>query len=135
MNKTNLPERFYICELRPVQKAKCDLCDKNRKLIAIFPDGGIVTKECKCNEPKYIYKPESYNYLKTYYHSNIDKVSVIYENTKFTTLSLSLMDVEFYNNKISFDEYATDYSKIAFLDYTDCLNFCKYMNDKNNKGE
>ena len=135
MNKTNLPERFYICELRPVQKPKCGLCDKDRRLVATFPDGEIVTKACKCNEPKYIYQPELYKYFKTYYHANIDKVSVIYENTKFTTLSLSLMDIEFYNKEISFNEYATDCSKIAFLDYADCFNFCKYMNEKDNKGE
>ena len=47
----------WYAERVPHEKPKCNLCNEERKLVAVYPDGETVTKECKCSRPTYIYEP------------------------------------------------------------------------------
>lgn len=47
----------WYAEHVPHEKPKCNLCNEERKLVAIYPNGETVTKECDCSRPIYIYEP------------------------------------------------------------------------------
>lgn len=47
----------WYAERVPHEKPKCNLCNEERKLVAVYPDGETVTKKCKCSRPTYIYEP------------------------------------------------------------------------------
>lgn len=44
----------WYAERVPHEKPKCNLCNEERKLVAVYPNGETVTKECECSRPIYI---------------------------------------------------------------------------------
>lgn len=47
----------WYAEHVPHEKPKCDLCDEDRQMIATYPNGEVVKKQCDCARPTYIYEP------------------------------------------------------------------------------
>lgn len=47
----------WYAEHVPHEKPKCELCDEERQMIAIYPNGEVVKKQCDCARPTYIYEP------------------------------------------------------------------------------
>ena len=47
----------WYAERVPHEKPKCDLCNEDREMIATYPNGEIVKKQCDCAKPTYIYEP------------------------------------------------------------------------------
>lgn len=47
----------WYTEHVPHEKPKCNLCDEERQMIATYPNGEIVKKQCDCARPTYIYEP------------------------------------------------------------------------------
>lgn len=49
----------WFADIKYKDKIQCDLCDANRKIRAIFPDGEVVEKTCECNEKISYYAPDT----------------------------------------------------------------------------
>ena len=47
----------WYAERVPHKKPKCDLCNEEREMIATYPNGEVVKKQCDCASPTYIYEP------------------------------------------------------------------------------
>ena len=47
----------WYAEHVPHEKPKCDLCDEERQMVARYPNGEIVKKQCDCAKPTYVYEP------------------------------------------------------------------------------
>ena len=47
----------WYAERVPHEKPKCDLCNEEREMIATYPNGEVVKKQCDCAKPTYVYEP------------------------------------------------------------------------------
>ena len=47
----------WYAEYVPHEKPKCDLCNEEREIIATYPNGEVVKKQCDCARPIYVYEP------------------------------------------------------------------------------
>lgn len=73
----------WYAEHVPHEKPKCNLCNVERKLVAVYPNGETVTKECECSRPTYIYEPvislnKEINFHKAYKPRYSDKKKIYF---------------------------------------------------------
>lgn len=47
----------WYAESVPHMKPKCNLCNKNRELVATYPDGTMTKKPCECSKSIHLYEP------------------------------------------------------------------------------
>lgn len=47
----------WYAESVPHDKPKCDLCNDERQMVATYPNGEVVKKQCDCAYPTHVYEP------------------------------------------------------------------------------
>ena len=136
----------WYAERVPHEKQKCDLCDEERQMVAMYPNGEVVKKQCDCAKPTYVYEPvisvnKQIKFHKSYKYS--DKKCYFTKNYKPNKDYAEAYDYycEFRIEKI-YDEFndevkeyhkAKRYSeKIAFRNKEACQKYCDWLNEENN---
>ena len=135
----------WYAERVPHEKPKCDLCNEEREMIATYPNGEVVKKQCDCAKPTYVYEPvisvnKQIEFHKSYKYS--DKKCYFTKKYKPNKDYAEAYDYycEFRIEKI-YDEFndevkechkAKGYSeKIAFRNKEACQKYCDWLNEEN----
>ena len=129
----------------PHEKPKCDLCNEEREMIATYPNGEVVKKQCDCAKPTYVYEPvisvnKQIKFHKSYKYS--DKKCYFTKNYKPNKDYAEAYDYycEFRIEKIydEFNDEVKEYhkakrygEKIAFRNKEACQNYCDWLNEEN----
>jgi hypothetical protein len=123
---------LYRVECNYIKKEKCNLCDTNRQIHYISPQGRKVSEDCCCNSEGIIYKPleiilyefrksDSGGELIMFYKAFSDKYSDEY-------FEKSVASKDLYNPEIKYKEI--DKYSIHFKDINDCQKYCDWLNNK-----
>ena len=135
----------WYAERVPHEKPKCDLCNEEREMIATYPNGEVVKKQCDCAKPTYVYKPvisenKQIKFHKSYKYS--DKKCYFTKNYKPNKDYAEAYDYysEFRIENI-YDEFNDDVKeyhkakrygeKIAFRNKEACQKYCDWLNEEN----
>lgn len=135
----------WYAERVPHEKPKCDLCNEEREMIATYPNGEVVKKQCDCAKPTYVYEPaisenKQIKFHKSYKYS--DKKCYFTKNHKPNRDYAEAYDYysEFRIEKI-YDEFNEDVKvyheakrygeKIAFRNKEACQKYCDWLNEEN----
>ena len=135
----------WYAERVPHEKPKCDLCNEEREMIATYPNGEVVKKQCDCAKPTYVYEPvisvnKQIKFHKSYKYS--DKKCYFTKNYKPNKDYAEAYDYdcEFRIEKIydEFNDEVKEYhkakrygEKIAFRNKEACQNYCDWLNEEN----
>ena len=135
----------WYAEHVPHEKPKCDLCDEERQMVARYPNGEIVKKQCDCAKPTYVYEPvisvnKQINFHKSYKYS--DKKCYFTKNYEPNKDYAEAYDYycEFRIEKIydEFNDEVKEYhkakrygEKIAFRNKEACQKYCDWLNEEN----
>ena len=136
----------WYAERVPHEKPKCDLCNEEREMIATYPNGEIVKKQCDCAKPTYVYEPvisvnKQIKFHKSYKSSG--KKCYFTKNYKPNKGYAEAYDYycEFRIEKIynDFNDEVKEYhkakrysEKIAFRNKEACQKYCDWLNEENN---
>ena len=136
----------WYAECVPHENPKCDLCDEERQMIARYPNGEIVKKQCDCAKPTYVYEPvisvnKQIKFHKSYKSSG--KKCYFTKNYKPNKDYAEAYDYycEFRIEKIynDFNDEVKEYhkakrygEKIAFRNKEACQKYCDWLNEENN---
>ena len=136
----------WYAEHVPHEKPKCDLCDEERQMVARYPNGEIVKKQCDCAKPTYVYEPvisvnKQIKFHKSYKSSG--KKCYFTKNYKPNKGYAEAYDYycEFRIEKIydEFNDEVKEYhkakrygEKIAFRNKEACQKYCDWLNEENN---
>ena len=135
----------WYAEHVPHEKPKCDLCDEERQMVARYPNGEIVKKQCDCAKPTYVYEPvisvnKQIKFHKSYKYS--DKKCYFTKNHKPNKDYAEAYDYysEFRIENI-YDEFNDDVKeyhkakrygeKVAFRNKEACQKYCDWLNEEN----
>ena len=138
----------WYAEHVPHEKPKCNLCNEERKLVAVYPDGETVTKECKCSRPTYIYEPvislnKEIKFHKAYKPRYSDKKKVYFtKNHKpnkdyadaydyYSEFRIENIFDDFNNDVIAYHNGKRYGEKIAFRSKEACQKYCDWLNKEN----
>ena len=138
----------WYAERVPHEKPKCDLCNEDREMIATYPNGEVIKKQCDCAKPTYVYEPvisinRQIKFHKAYKPRNSDNKRVYF--TKKYSPNKDYADAydyysEFRNEKIydEFNDEVKEYhkvkrygEKIAFRNKEACQKYCDWLNEEN----
>ena len=135
----------WYAECVPHEKPKCDLCNEEREMIATYPNGEVVKKQCDCAKPTYVYEPvisvnKQIKFHKSYKYS--DKKCYFTKNYKPNKDYAEAYDYycEFRIEKIydEFNDEVKEYhkakrygEKIAFRNKEACQKYCDWLNEEN----
>lgn len=139
-------EEVWYAEKVPHEKPKCKLCNEERNLIAIFPDGETKTKKCECSKPTYVYEPvtsinREIKFHKSYKKSGSNKRLYFVKSYQPNKNYADAYDcyAEFKINTIydDFTEEVKEYhkiksygEKIAFRSQAACQKYCDWLNNE-----
>lgn len=137
----------WYAERIPHEKPKCNLCNEERELIATYPNGEIVKKQCDCAIPLYVYEPvislnKQIKFHKAYKPRYSDDKKVYF--TKKHTPNKDYVDAYGYYSEFRieniFNEFNEDvkeyheamrYSeRIGFRNKEACQKYCDWLNEK-----
>ena len=135
----------WYAEYVPHEKPKCDLCDEERQMVATYPNGEIVKKQCDCAKPTYVYEPvisinKQIKFHKAYKYS--DKKCYFTKNYEPNKDYAEAYDYysEFRIENI-YDEFNDDVKeyhkakrygeKVAFRNKEACQKYCDWLNEEN----
>ena len=140
----------WYAEFVSHMKPKCNLCDKNRELVAIYPDDTITKKSCKCSEKIYSYEPVISHNREIKFHKAYNPIyscdKKIYFKTNYKPNKSHADTYDYYSEfrieKI-FDKFSDDVKlydsqkrygeKIGFRNEKACQEYCDWLNIKMRK--
>lgn len=137
----------WYAECVPHEKPKCDLCNEERQMIAIYPNGEVSKKQCDCAKSTYMYEPvtsinrqikfhkawrSGYNdqkkcYFTTNYRPNKDYAEAYNYCSEFRIENI----YDEFNEDVKIYHEAKGYGeKIAFRNKEACQKYCDWLNKK-----
>ncbi len=132
------------------QKEKCNLCDENRQLSALYPNGKNTTTSCDCANFYSIYEPcatiertirfykknSDYSSERKFYLTSEYIPSKKSSNYDFPYSEFKICHIvdEFNDNVKEIYEGLHYGEKLGFKIKKDCQQFCDWLNEKCNKG-
>lgn len=138
----------WYAEHVPHEKPKCNLCNEERKLVAVYPNGETVTKKCECSRPTYIYEPvislnKEIKFHKAYKPRYSDKKKIYF--TKNHRPNKDYADAYDYYSEFRIENIFDDFNddvilyhngksygeKIAFRSKEACQKYCDWLNKEN----
>ena len=137
----------WYAEHIPHEKPKCNLCNEERELIAAYPNGEIVKKQCDCARPIYVYEPMISVNKQIKFHKAYKPRYSEHKRCYFTKNHRPNKDnaeaydcySEFRIENI-FDEFNDDVKeyhettrygeKVAFRNKEACQKYCDWLNEK-----
>lgn len=137
----------WYAEHIPHEKPKCNLCNEERKLIATYPNGEIVKKQCDCARPIYVYEPMISVNKQIKFHKAYKPRYMDHKKCYFTKNYRPNKDYaeayDCYNEfriENIFDEFNDDVKeyhetkryneKVAFRNKESCQKYCDWLNEK-----
>lgn len=135
----------WYAERVPHEKPKCDLCNEEREMIATYPNGEVVKKQCDCVKPTYVYEPVisenkqikfhksyKYSYKKCYFTKNY-KPNKDYAEAYDYYCEFRIEKIyEEFNDEVKEYHKAKRYGeKIAFRNKEACQKYCDWLNEEN----
>jgi regulator of replication initiation timing len=152
-NIGNILERYIEdCELwfadkKQYRKKKCNLCNKDRKLIAEFPNGKKSESDCDCAKYYYKYKPymtteqtikiykrnSNYSSERRFYFTKSyipSKNSYSYDDSYSEFKIGHVVDVFDDNTKKIYEDLRYG-EKLGFRNKDECQKFCNWLNENN----
>ena len=135
----------WYAERVPHEKPKCDLCNEEREMIATYPNGEVVKKQCDCAKPTYVYEPVISENKQIKFHKSYkcsDKKCYFTKNYQPNKDYAEAYDYycEFRIEKIydEFNDEVKEYhkakryaEKIAFKNKEACQKYCNWLNEEN----
>lgn len=129
------------------EKPKCNLCNEDRELIATYPNGEIVKKQCDCTRPLFIYEPVISLNKQIKFHKAYKPRYSDHKKCYFTKNHRPNKDYaeayDYYSEfriENIFDEFNDDVKeyhetkgygeKVAFRNKEACQNYCDWLNEK-----
>lgn len=137
----------WYAEHIPHEKPKCNLCNEERELVATYPNGEIVKKQCDCARPIYVYEPMISVNKQIKFHKAYKPRYSDHKKCYFTKNHRPNKDYaeaydcysEFRIENI-FDEFNDDVKeyhetkrygeKVAFRNKEACQKYCDWLNEK-----
>jgi hypothetical protein len=115
-----------------IKKEKCNLCDTNRQIHYISPQGRKVSEDCRCNSEGIIYKPQEiilYEFRKSDSSGELIMFYKAFSDKYFDEyFEKSVVSKDLYNPEIKYEEI--DKYSIHFKDINDCQKYCDWLNNK-----
>lgn len=136
----------WYAERVPHEKPKCDLCDEERQMVATYPNGEVVKKQCDCAKPTYVYEPvisvnkqikfhKSYKssgkkcYFTKNHEPNKDYAEAYDYYSEFRIENI----YDEFNDDVKEYHKAKRYGeKVAFRNKEACQKYCDWLNEENN---
>lgn len=134
----------WYAEYVPHEKPKCDLCDEERQMVATYPNGEIVKKQCDCAKPTYVYEPvisvnKQIKFHKSYKYS--DKKCYFTKNHKpnkdyaeaydyYSEFRIENIYDEFNDDVKEYHEAKRYGEKVAFKNEEACQKYCDWLNEQ-----
>jgi len=133
------------------QKPKCNTCNKDRKLVAKFPDGTESIKDCKCSKLDYSYIPmlsELRTIKLTKYYSDYSNDRKFYlnsyrepnEDSHYSYDNYGSADFKITHIYEKFDDSVIEYHGnksygecLGFKTKEECQKYCDWLNSNNKK--
>ena len=137
----------WYAEYVPHEKPKCDLCDEERQMIATYPNGEIVKKQCDCAKPTYVYepvisvnkqikfhkayKPRYSDHKKCYFTKNY-KPNKDYAEAYdyYSEFRIENIYDEFNDDVKEYHEAKRYGEKVAFRNKEACQKYCDWLNEQ-----
>lgn len=137
----------WYAERVPHEKPKCDLCNEEREMIATYPNGEVVKKQCDCAKPTYVYEPvisvnkqiKFHKAFKPRYSS--DKKCYFTKNHRpnkdyaeaydyYSEFRIENIYDEFNDDVKEYHEAKRYGEKVAFRNKEACQKYCDWLNEK-----
>ena len=136
----------WYAENVPHEKPKCNLCDENRDLIAVYPNGEKVKKRCECSCKEYWFEPvtsclEAVQFHKAI-HPRYSEGKKFYfkkeyiPNKKFSDAYETYREFHIDNTYDEFNDDVKYYHKhkgygnrISFRSKEECQKYCDWLNE------
>lgn len=137
----------WYAEHIPHEKPKCNLCNEERELIATYPNGEIVKKQCDCARPIYVYepmisvnkqikfhkayKPRYSDHKKCYFTKNYRPNKDYAEAYDcYSEFRIENIFDEFNDDVKEYHETKRYGEKVAFRNKEACQKYCDWLNEK-----
>lgn len=137
----------WYAEHIPHEKPKCNLCNEERELIATYPNGEIVKKQCDCVRPIYVYepmisvnkqikfhkayKPRYSDHKKCYFTKNYRPNKDYAEAYDcYSEFRIENIFDEFNDDVKEYHETKRYGEKVAFRNKEACQKYCDWLNEK-----
>lgn len=137
----------WYAERVPHEKPKCDLCNEEREMIATYPNGEVVKKQCDCAKPTYVYepvisvnkqikfhkayKPKYSDHKKCYFTKN-HKPNKDYAEAYdyYSEFRIENIYDEFNDDVKEYHEAKRYGEKVAFRNREACQKYCDWLNEQ-----
>ena len=137
----------WYAESVPHEKPKCNLCNEERQMIATYPNGEIVKKQCDCAKPTYVYepvisvnkqikfhkayKPRYSDHKKCYFTKNY-KPNKDYAEAYdyYSEFRIENIYDEFNDDVKEYHEAKRYGEKVAFKNEEACQKYCDWLNEQ-----
>lgn len=137
----------WYAEHVPHDKPKCDLCNEEREMIATYPNGEVVKKQCDCAKPTYVYepvisvnkqikfhkayKPRYSDHKKCYFTKN-HKPNKNYAEAYdyYSEFRIENIYDEFNDDVKEYHEAKRYGEKVAFRNREACQKYCDWLNEQ-----
>ena len=137
----------WYAECVPHENPKCDLCDEERQMVATYPNGEIVKKQCDCAKPTYVYepvisvnkqikfhkayKPRYSDHKKCYFTKNY-KPNKDYAEAYdyYSEFRIENIYDEFNDDVKEYHEAKRYGEKVAFKNEEACQKYCDWLNEQ-----
>lgn len=137
----------WYAERVPHEKPKCDLCNEEREMIATYPNGEVVKKQCDCAKPTYVYepaisenkqikfhkayKPRYSDHKKCYFTKN-HKPNKDYAEAYdyYSEFRIENIYDEFNDDVKEYHEAKRYGEKVAFRNREACQKYCDWLNEQ-----
>lgn len=137
----------WYAENIPHEKPKCNLCNEKRELIAAYPNGEIVKKQCDCAKSIYVYepmlsvnkqikfhkayKPRYSDHKKCYFTKNYRPNKDYAEAYDcYSEFRIENIFDEFNDDIKEYHETKRYGEKVAFRNKEACQKYCDWLNEK-----
>lgn len=135
----------WYAEYVPHEKPKCDLCNEEREMIATYPNGEVVKKQCDCARPTYTYepvisvnkqikfhkayKPRYSDHKKCYFTKNhTPNKDYVEAYDYYSEFRIENIYDEFNNEVKEYHEAKRYGEKVAFRNRDACQKYCDWLN-------
>ena len=138
----------WYAERVPHEKPKCDLCNEEREMIATYPNGEVVKKQCDCAKPTYVYepvisvnkqitfhkayKPRYSDHKKCYFTKNYQpNKDYVEAYDYYSEFRIENIYDEFNDDVKEYHEAKRYGEKVAFRNKEACQKYCDWLNEEN----
>jgi regulator of replication initiation timing len=156
--KTNVDDVFkdilenselWFADRKKIPQEKCDICNEDGELVAIFPNGEATSKKCKCNDLLPSYVPEictvehtKFNKRDGGYHSDRKfYFTKSYFPSSNSNYDYDYMEFNLLHTITNFNEEVKEIHKekgygtvIGFISKEECQKYCDWLNIENGYG-